>query len=615
MTDRKHSGWGVGTAIGLAVLVLIVPPSCGPDAAEPAMAPTVSTLPEPRPVAPAARLDSVTTSAPGFVTVTGTVTAPHPDTSAILELSVDGVTTVISTADGPRLDDDNDPRHSVVEFGLDAPAPAGDHEVCVSVVDPSTSSNAPIGCETVRVIAPDVGDRFTRLTAITPRPGGSTVEVRGVVEPGFGTTPAVMPIEFTPTGGDTLRIEADIEQKTFRVEIPDLADGTYSICAVDPVDDSDPACGSLAVGDLTVAVTGSPARTTAVEPESGHPLAAARRDAGVSVELSDDSVMWFFGDTSQRDSDGALVYFVNNTAAWATDTDPAVTLDAAADNGEPIEFITPSEDFCRTHEYPKPVYWPESAVSVPQPDGTDRISLFVSKICVGTGYFSYEGVGMAVVEVIYDPRDPPAGRQLIGKVVAPDVATVAEPYGRASLVGPDGLVYLYHCGSLIDSHETCATARVPADSISDGSSWRYWNGGEWTDPGSWSADSSAAAPLALPGNDGVPIAAFTTDYDDDIDAFVMVYSPAPVYCERIAVRLATGPVGPWTPSVEVVLPGCNDQIGDDAFACYAATAQPAFNQPGELGLGYFDQFVADSSGNSEYYACTVRLTVAPRTSG
>jgi hypothetical protein len=237
------------------------------------------------------------------------------------------------------------------------------------------------------------------------------------------------------------------------------------------------------------------------------------------------------------------------------------------------------------------------------------VFLFVAEVCVGSGYFSLEGVGMALVEVLYDPTDRPAGRRILGQVVNDDFGTIDEPYGRAAVLADDNNVYVYQCGSLVDSHERCTVARMPAQSVPDASTWRYWNGGDWTLSESWTNDPAAATAIEVPPGTEVPIAAFTVTYDETVGAYVFGHSPYPVYSDRIAVRIASTPVGPWTPAVEITFPNCIETVDGQPKACYAATIQPAFRRPGHLGLGYFDQYVADSPGGADYYACTAQVAV------
>ena len=151
---------------------------------------------------------------------------------------------------------------------------------------------------------------------------------------------------------------------------------------------------------------------------------------------------------------------------------------------------------------------------------------------------------------------------------------------------------------------------MPAQSVADTSTWTYWNGGEWTLAGSWTSDPARATTMKLPSGTEVPIAAFTVTYDETVGAYVFGHSPYPVYSDRIALRVAPTPVGPWTPAVEITFPDCIETVDEKPYACYAATVQPAFSQPGQLGLGYFDQYVADSPGGAEYYAGTAQFAVS-----
>jgi hypothetical protein len=599
----------------LAVAALAVLVSCGTNRDGP-VAPLGEPLPTPDPIAaqPIAtravgELDSVFSTAAGFATATGWVAGMTPDSAVELEMTVDGSATARILANAPTTIGDIAAEDVRVDFGVDARVGAGDHEICVAILDPTGDSARPIGCEQISIAVPKTDDHFVELTAVIPNPDDAIVDVRGIVHAGSDEAPTAVVLAVSPDAGTPFTTSASVERDTFHAQLTGIDDGTYVICPIAPDDRFDITCGNLVVGEITVAVSGNPTPATAVEPPLGHPLNATRRDAGVSVRLSDGSVLWFFGDTSERSPTGTLEYFINNTAAWATADDPAVTLDAVDPAGEPFEFVTPTHDFCEANIYPKPVYWPEAAVSIPQPDGADRVFLFVSEVCVGSGYFSFEGVGMALVEVLYDPIDRPAGSRITGQIVNDDIGTIDEPYGRAAVLAGDDHVYVYQCGSLVDAHERCTVARVPAQSVPDTSNWRYWNGDDWTLADSWADEPAAAGTMTLPPGTDVPIAAFTVTYDEAIGAYVMAYSPAPVYCDRIALRLAVTPVGPWTPAVEVSLADCMNTVDDKTFACYAATAQPAFSNPGRLGFGYFDQYVADSTGKAEYFALTVQIAV------
>ncbi|HKY16894.1 MAG TPA: hypothetical protein VJM33_18350, partial [Microthrixaceae bacterium] len=106
-----------------------------------------------------------------------------------------------------------------------------------------------------------------------------------------------------------------------------------------------------------------------------------------------------------------------------------------------------------------------------------------------------------------------------------------------------------------------------------------------------------------------PVASLSVTYDDVHDLYVMVYSPWPGFTDRVIVRAAVSPEGPWTPPMEVVLPGCVDSVGGRGFYCYAGSAQPQFSSPGLLGVGYYDQLIALSPERGGYLVVTVPFNV------
>jgi hypothetical protein len=106
-----------------------------------------------------------------------------------------------------------------------------------------------------------------------------------------------------------------------------------------------------------------------------------------------------------------------------------------------------------------------------------------------------------------------------------------------------------------------------------------------------------------------PVASATVSWDQVHGVYVMAYSPWPGFTDRIFVRVAESPQGPWSDAVEVKLPGCEDTVGRDGYFCYAGTVQPQLSSPGRLGLGYYDQLVAVGPNRGQYLTVTVPFTV------
>jgi len=114
---------------------------------------------------------------------------------------------------------------------------------------------------------------------------------------------------------------------------------------------------------------------------------------------------------------------------------------------------------------------------------------------------------------------------------------------------------------------------------------------------------------AAVGREPRPIAAFTVIHDEFRDVYVMVYSPAPGFTDRVVIRASTTPVGPWTQPLDVWLPVSGAPIDGPDNSCYAGSAQPAFSDAATLGLGYFDRLTSPGSGCGQYYATTVPFAV------
>ena len=81
----------------------------------------------------------------------------------------------------------------------------------------------------------------------------------------------------------------------------------------------------------------------------------------------------------------------------------------------------------------------------------------------------------------------------------------------------------------------------------------------------------------------------------------MAYSPWPGFVDRIYVRVATSPQGPWTAAGGGPAAGLPDTVGGATYYCYAGTTQPWLSATGPLGFGYMDQsYDADTRGASTW---------------
>jgi len=113
--------------------------------------------------------------------------------------------------------------------------------------------------------------------------------------------------------------------------------------------------------------------------------------------------------------------------------------------------------------------------------------------------------------------------------------------------------------------------------------------------------------LDLPGGGGAPVppGGFNVQFDRQINAYVMAYSPWPGSSDVMAIRLAPTPEGPWTTPLLLRLPGCDDRVGTREFHCYAAALQPAFSRRGRLGIGWYDSQTSSFPVRGSYMIATV----------
>jgi hypothetical protein len=104
-----------------------------------------------------------------------------------------------------------------------------------------------------------------------------------------------------------------------------------------------------------------------------------------------------------------------------------------------------------------------------------------------------------------------------------------------------------------------------------------------------------------------PPGGFSVVRDPTVGRYLMVYSPWPALSGQLEVRVADSPVGPWSVSVDVPLPGCDDPTGGELLRCYAASAQPLFSADGRVGFGYYDRAVATGPVRGSYLITSAEL--------
>jgi hypothetical protein len=454
------------------------------------------------------------------------------------------------------------------------------------------------------------------LTEVTPQVGGSFL-VKGIASDPDGP---VAQVRLDVSGATNTSVTVPVGGGAFATTLTGLGTGASTICPVG-IDvlgspgitgDRQFSCGSAiangpggkAVGTAGVVTLGNPGGG-AVGPAPGHPLQRVERDGGVSTRLTDGNQIWFFGDSAESDGAGGLKYFINNTAAWAQNGSLSVTRDAADAGPKPFLFST-SAHACAPGT--TPARWPESAVTIPQGLGVDKVVVFMSKVCLGNSFLEITPVGMSIVETTYTSANPHDGVRILSTTTLPDVGSLAEPWGKAAYYDA-GYVYVHQCTPPnLPAAPTgpCKVARVTPGSLTNFGAWTFWNGSSWV------AGSNNAVAMTMPAAPGAtgaysqyPVASFSVTKDTTHGVWVMAYAPWPGFATTVFARIATSPAGPWSQPMQIDLPGC----GGSGNYCYAGTTQPWLSSGGRLGFGYMDQSYDADPSRSQYMAATVPFSV------
>lgn len=532
----------------------------------------------------------------------------------------------------------------------------GSVPVCVWVTNVGPGSRGRLlGCQTMNLASDDAVGKFESFTIL---PNGSGRLVGWGLEPEIPHKPTTVQWSLNDgvwNSAATSVVRADVNKALatsgphgFSIDVP-LVKGNNKVCMRVPSwgrgKGAVLGCRSV-VNDVAspIAAGRDLLSVFRVGPPNGHPLQWMSRDAGVSTVLTNGSVLWFFGDSSETTTAGGLKYFVNNTSAWASRAKPYETIDAVSSAGKPVPSFTPLATPVFSPACPtgwKPVFWPLSAVTVPGPGGTDSVFVYLANVCVGNGEMKMSGRGVSVARYTYDPANPPtAQRPIVGTIIKQNLFATSDPaYGtaavyRAGSAGSEGFIYAYQCGTPANDGLThwpndpgygpCTVSRVRPSTIGDPSSYQYFIGSNTIPPDDsgndgddepvamiddhryWSDDRGDAGAIVIPAADPsrdkeLPVAAFTI-VNDPYHGYVLAYSPWPGFTNEIALRRSDSPIGPWSSQTKYKLPGCEDSLGGVLKACYAGTPQPAFSTASQVGIGYYDQLVGLNPSRGSYLA-------------
>lgn len=502
-------------------------------------------------------------------------------------------------------------------------ATAGVRTICAVALNQRMGSDQVVGCRTLTILdSRPVGS----VDTMTPTPGG--VRVRGWFADPDTRAPVTVLVR---VDGATHSVLADDDRPDvgaahptfgsavgFDLTVGGLGNGIHDVCVTGAEAAAGPGlsgqrvmpCGAVVLGsEFSVATVGSAVPGGPVGPPASSPITRIDRDAGVSVRLRDGSTFWVFGDSMERNADGSLRYFVNNTAALAAPGQPAVTLDADA-GGRPQQFATPTGAFptCSRATDIRAM-WPMSAVAVPN-GAADRVLVYLANVCLGPGP-TVEPHGVALAEWIYQPGTAGNGQPILATILDQHLFDDVDQ-AEAAVIGTDARIYVYDCdgptqGGWPTEYGPCTIARVDPADAEDTGAYRYWNGSSWV------SSRAAASALTMPdGRDGItnlPVGGVNVVYDPATALYVMGYSPWPGYTPQLALRYATSPQGPFTAPLVVTLPDCTGSWADTDYWCYAAGVQPQFSTAQGIGVGWYDQLVAAPPWRGGYVAGRVPVEI------
>lgn len=583
-------------------------------------------------VDPFGSIDGVSGRPDGTIRVSGWVADPETSAPTDVGILLDGAQVVVQPTDVARPDVEAVYGLGAVRgYDIQFPAPPGSHTVCVIAGNVGWGSARFVGCRSVVVPVVDDARPDLRLTAVTPI-DSSTVRIEGSVTDRDGPVPSVL-VRVDGGSDRSVAVHGGVVDTT----VSGLSAGRHELCvwARDVVGapagltgDRILPCSWVVLGSLgapSVGTGGAASTSVGVGPPPGSPLEHIDRDAGVSVPLRDGSTLWLFGDSTETDATGAFRYFVNNTAAWAPAGSPAVTRDAV-DAGGPVRFVDPGNAFACPANRPTMALWPMSAVVTPT-GSKDQVTAFFAEVCMGEGFLNVEDHGVTVVQWTYDPTAPPDGTAIRGTVVVQNLFPIGAAYGSAAVAVADPsagsgdagwFVYGYQCRSPQGAgpfwpaqYGPCTVGRVPVVSVSTRSAWRFWSGAGWV------TDVGQAAPVIPAGGPDpeIPVAAFNVARDPVLGVYVMAYSPWPGFIDRLYVRVASTPIGPWSTPVPIQLPDCVDVIGATTYRCYAGSAQPRFSRSDagitSIGIGWYDRVVSANPPRGQYRVAAVPFALGP----
>jgi hypothetical protein len=329
-------------------------------------------------------------------------------------------------------------------------------------------------------------------------------------------------------------------------------------------------------------------------------------DVASSFIIPNNRVLWVFGDTFVGDVENnrrVRATLVNNSIA-VHPYDPGRPGDAPSpdemrfyrgpddESGNPTAWVRPKDRERPDADASTTWYWPTGGgVLLPGPQDDYSLALFLILLEKEKGAdsiwgFRCVGSAVAIIDNVEDPaplwktRVIELPHRIDGNGAdAPSDSEV--DWGVASLLEPStegapGRVFIYGVTSDRSNNRDLVLARSPPDNFEDFEEWEFIGG-----DGQWRKSPGKASPVArgvagelsvdkMPGQCGGM-------------HYVMVYSE-PLFGNRIFVRIAEKPEGPWS-EVKTVFSVSGVQKSETLFT-YAAKGHASLSGPGKLLISY-----------------------------
>jgi hypothetical protein len=275
-------------------------------------------------------------------------------------------------------------------------------------------------------------------------------------------------------------------------------------------------------------------------------------DAVYSVPLSNERILWLFGDS-----------FIAKPGVTVREGSKMVRNSLAIETvGGPLDFFWRTEKDQPADALKCPVdghfLWPLSGLRA-----GPRLHLFLLEMQnKGEGAFGFATVRNLLASV--ENPDDSADRWKIDYSPIP-ASTATMDFGAASVVTGDH-AYVYGNRHRLPRHAETIVARAPKESIGDFTLWRFWNGRDWVKEVGEAGRIFDAQATEM-----------SVSYLASTRAFVAVTSGG-FLSPNLLVSEAPRPEGPWSAPVTVFT--CPEVGWKKDYFCYAGKAHPELDPTG-----------------------------------